>query len=198
MGLSEEYKRANGLTPEAIADTMLGFYARVEAQMASVEAALAKSGLHLRCQKGCSGCCRDGLTMSAAEAAVIHKLYPDIGHAQPHEPGACPFLDAHGACRIYEARPYICRTHGLPMRWFEEAGDIEVDETAEIACEFDDEDEVEVRDICELNAETVDVLKLSPEQCWNVGVAETQLALMNMCVYGEQAERVSMRSFFEN
>lgn len=197
MAITEEYKRANGMTPESIADTMIGFYARIEAQIASVESALLKSGLRLCCRKGCSGCCRDGLTMSEAEASVIRKLYPKIGLEVAHEPGACPFLDEAGACRIYEARPYICRTHGLPMRWFEDAEE-RLDTADETPSENDDIEDVEVRDICEINAEVIDVLELLPEQCWNVGIPETQLALMNMCTFGEDTKRITMRSFFEN
>lgn len=195
MILTEEYKKANGLTLEAIADTMLGFYAKVDAQIAAVEKSLADSGLHLKCCKGCSGCCRDALTMSEAEAAVIRKLYPNVGKLSPHASGTCPFLDENGACRIYEARPYICRTHGLPMRWFEDAEELS-DSTQDID-DMDETEDIEVRDICDLNAASIDVMTLAPEQCWNVGLPETQLAIMNMCVFGEDSKRISMRSFFE-
>jgi Fe-S-cluster containining protein len=38
----------------------------------------------------------------------------------------CPALDVDGCCRVYEARPFACRTMGIP---------IEVGETVEGACE---------------------------------------------------------------
>lgn len=31
------------------------------------------------------------------------------------DPTPCPLLDAHGRCLVYEWRPMICRTHGLPQ-----------------------------------------------------------------------------------
>lgn len=186
MSVTDEYRREHGLTPETIADTVLGFYARVGERISAIEASLKAKGIELRCQKGCCGCCRDGLSMSEAEASVIRQLYPDVGKLEAHAVGSCPFLDAMGSCRIYEARPYICRTHGLPLRWFEEVeGDV-------------DEDEVEVRDICELNASVVDVVDLLAEDCWTMGLPETQLALMNICAFGKDEVRIPMRSFFEN
>jgi hypothetical protein len=30
--------------------------------------------------------------------------------------GRCAFLDDDGACTVYDARPFLCRTHGLPLR----------------------------------------------------------------------------------
>jgi hypothetical protein len=29
----------------------------------------------------------------------------------------CPALDANGCCQIYESRPLICRSHGVPLRY---------------------------------------------------------------------------------
>jgi Fe-S-cluster containining protein len=38
---------------------------------------------------------------------------------EPRQPGACAFL-RNDSCTIYEARPLICRTQGLAMRFQEE------------------------------------------------------------------------------
>jgi len=35
--------------------------------------------------------------------------------------GACAALDANGRCSIYAARPLVCRSHGVPVR-YEETG----------------------------------------------------------------------------
>lgn len=40
-----------------------------------------------------------------------------INHETPDE--ACPFL-IEGLCSIYESRPLICRTHGLPLLYMGE------------------------------------------------------------------------------
>ncbi|HKK01835.1 MAG TPA: YkgJ family cysteine cluster protein [Desulfuromonadales bacterium] len=78
---------------------------------------------HLACRKGCSSCCRH-LSLSRVEAAALskslHGLSPEraahirerAGQAGPDDP--CPLLE-DGACLLYEARPLICRTHGLPV-----------------------------------------------------------------------------------
>jgi Fe-S-cluster containining protein len=34
--------------------------------------------------------------------------------AAPESQG-CAFLGSQGECRVYEARPYVCRTHGLAL-----------------------------------------------------------------------------------
>ena len=72
----------------------------------------------LQCKRGCFGCCTDDLTVFTIEAERIKQDYPQLlADEQPHAPGRCAFLDAQGACRIYDARPYVCRTQGLPLRW---------------------------------------------------------------------------------
>src|SRR5262245_46152814 len=72
----------------------------------------------LRCGRGCSACCVDELTVFEVEAERIRRAHTDLlVSGEPHAAGACAFLDAHGACRIYADRPYVCRTQGLPLRW---------------------------------------------------------------------------------
>ena len=187
--ISEDYKKTHGLTPETIADTMLNFYTKVDEACQKLLDKLERNNIRLNCKKGCCHCCQDNLTMTQAEAAVIRKLFPNIGNEKPHDPGACPFLDENGLCRIYIARPYICRTHGLPMRWIE--GTDNSDDTSE------EDDPIEQRDICELNDDCIDLIAISPDLCWNSEVAEMQLAIMNIYTYSAQV-RIPMRSFFDH
>ncbi|MCL2326382.1 MAG: YkgJ family cysteine cluster protein, partial [Proteobacteria bacterium] len=175
--VSESYKRERGLTADQIAGTMKGFYARVDAACAGILSALAASGHALRCRRGCCDCCLDGLSVTFCEASVIEADYGGVLDGEPHAPGACAFLDDGGSCRIYEARPYICRTHGLPLRWREEGQD------------------GECRDICEHNGEGIAVDALKPEQCWTVGVAELQLQCMEDIVFGSRGRR-PLRALF--
>ena len=80
----------------------------------------------------------DQITVFEVEAEVIRRHHADLlAEGEPHAEGACAFLDGEGACRIYEHRPYVCRTQGLPLRWLEEL----------------DGETVELRDICPLNDE---------------------------------------------
>lgn len=182
MNLSEEYKKSHGLTPETIADTVIQFYQKVDEASDRLLQNLRKNNINLNCKKGCCHCCQDNLTMTQAEAAVIHKLFPNIGTESPYPVGKCPFLNDDGLCRIYPARPYICRTHGLPMKWIEDTDDAETSP-------------LEQRDICELNDDCLDILQLPSDLCWNSETAETQLAIMNICTFNDQ-KRIPMRAFF--
>jgi uncharacterized protein len=77
----------------------------------------------ISCRPGCDSCCRhlsifaveaDALrhalaALSLAEAALLRR------RAASADPDAgCPLLH-EGLCRLYQARPIICRTHGLPL-----------------------------------------------------------------------------------
>jgi Fe-S-cluster containining protein len=115
----------------------------------------------LECRRSCFGCCVDGITVFEVEAERIRsKAAQLLASGAPHPPGRCAFLGAEGECRIYEVRPYVCRTQGLPLRW------------------LDHEAEAEYRDICELN-EAVPLTAIPPEDCWTLGEVEEQLARLN-------------------
>ena len=101
---------------------------------------------HLVCRAGCAGCCRHHLSVFAVEAegarAAIESLpiqIRDRVEEQAHEvikceaqgefvdgPLHCPLL-IDNRCSIYESRPLICRTQGLPLLMEAEDGEQEVD-----------------------------------------------------------------------
>lgn len=142
---------------------------------------VAEHRQRLRCGRGCSGCCSDGLTVLEVEAERIREDYRELlEHAEPHPPGACAFLDAEGACRIYASRPYVCRTQGLPLRWLEE------DEQGEI---------IEQRDICPLNAEGPALETLADDACWTLGPFEEKLVELQVST-GRPLTRVALRELF--
>jgi uncharacterized protein len=70
---------------------------------------------HLKCEAGCHKCCMD-FSIFPVEYFSIHKEINDkkfiINTIEGD--GECLFLIT-GLCSIYESRPLICRTHGLPM-----------------------------------------------------------------------------------
>ncbi|HEY0195830.1 MAG TPA: YkgJ family cysteine cluster protein [Kofleriaceae bacterium] len=76
----------------------------------------------MQCQSGCSDCCHVRLTITAVEAAAIRDhvagLAPDAraALARVAHPDRCAALDGTGRCRIYDARPLVCRSHGVPIR----------------------------------------------------------------------------------
>jgi Fe-S-cluster containining protein len=139
----------------------------------------------LVCRRGCCMCCVDELTVFEVEAANIRQSHANLLQtAEPHPPGACAFLDQDGACRIYEQRPYVCRTQGLPLRWLDEDANGEF---------------VEYRDICPLNDEgDVEAVEDLPEdECWSIGPIEERLAKLQLQFGNGKLTRVPLRSLFE-
>jgi Fe-S-cluster containining protein len=72
-------------------------------------------GEHLACRPGCCSCCVN-LTVFAVELYAIAGQLAEagIGEVAFDLRATCGWLDK-GLCRIYAARPIICRTHGLPV-----------------------------------------------------------------------------------
>lgn len=94
----------------------------------------------MQCQTGCSDCCHVRLTITSVEAAAIRDLVAGWSSERRRtlaptgptdEPGEisggsagglpqgidlCAALDGAGRCKIYEARPLVCRSHGVPIR----------------------------------------------------------------------------------
>lgn len=82
----------------------------------------ARHGADMQCSTGCSDCCHVRLTITRVEAAAIRALvetWPTERRRLLAETGPddhCAALDAGGRCKIYEARPIVCRSHGAPIR----------------------------------------------------------------------------------
>jgi Fe-S-cluster containining protein len=94
--------------------------ARVDALCDGIAAAL---GEKITCSAGCSSCCT-AITVFPVEAAAMREALDTLPpmqadeirrHVAEHaEDERCPLL-FHHRCLLYEARPIICRTHGLPI-----------------------------------------------------------------------------------
>ncbi len=137
----------------------------------------------LQCKRGCFECCTDDLSVFEVEAEVIRDRHAELlASSQPAPSGGCAFLDANGGCRIYESRPYVCRTQGLPLRWLEE------DEEGTI---------VEQRDICPLNLEGPGLASLSDADCFQLGIYEQRLVSLQMQRFS-CLNRVHLRSLFSS
>ncbi len=90
--------------------------------------AQARHGEAITCSAGCDDCCRRRFSVTGIEAAVIGEALARLpaeprqkvqARAADREGTACPALGEDGRCAVYEARPTICRTHGLPIRFME-------------------------------------------------------------------------------
>jgi Fe-S-cluster containining protein len=94
-------------------------HAKVDAFFARVE---ERHGDDMQCRTGCFDCCRVRLTITAAEATAIGTEVARWPAARRRALAAagpadrCAALDEDGRCRIYAARPIVCRSHGVPIR----------------------------------------------------------------------------------
>ena len=93
---------------------------RVDALCNAIAAALEEQ---ITCSEGCSSCCTS-ITVFPVEAAAMREALKNLPDRQGEEirrhiaehadDERCPLL-LHHRCILYESRPIICRTHGLPI-----------------------------------------------------------------------------------
>lgn len=81
------------------------------------------SGDEIACKPGCDGCCRHFSVFPVEAynlARAVASLDPGVAGmirdraGNLREGDGCPLLHG-GCCMLYEKRPIICRTHGLPI-----------------------------------------------------------------------------------
>lgn len=169
------------------------FYARVDARAKALGERHAK---RLNCKRGCSACCLDDITVFTLEADHIRARHAQLlEQGTARKRGACAFLDAEGACRIYNDRPYVCRTHGLPIAWVEERAVAEAG-AGEGEAGAEETEFVELRDICHLNEAGEPLEELDPDDCWRIGSHETELRHLQES-HAQELARVPLRSLFQ-
>ena len=132
------------------------------------------------CKAGCSQCCFVDLTVFKVEADHIETWFKQ--HPQKEilkeawktasVPGACTFLK-DDQCTIYEVRPLICRSQGLPLKFKM------------------DKDFV---DACPLNFETSN---LELEDCLDLDRVNHILSRIEMQYSGQPTDRVRLTQLFE-
>lgn len=136
---------------------------------------VSRQGVHMRCASGCSTCCMRGLTVAAVEAAHIRaRLAEDQAMRERVQtaagqggPMGCEFLDKQGACTIYDVRPVVCRSHGVPLT-------VKLDTDADAW-----------RQYCPLNFEGIDVESLPELDTMNLDTLNTLLSLINRQLVGD-------------
>jgi Fe-S-cluster containining protein len=121
---------------EEAAKALVVLRGRVDAHF---DRAMDRSPGQMRCGEGCHQCCHVRLSVFWVEAegviralARLAQTHPDLRariRSQADDPAhadRCAML-VDGRCAIYEERPLICRSHGLPIAVEDDAGSYDVD-----------------------------------------------------------------------
>ncbi len=121
---------------------------------------------NMKCGKGCDLCCLD-FSVFPVEFYHIRQQIANVTPAwsQPMSKSAaddkwCALLENH-ACSIYPFRPYICRTHGLPLIYLN-----------------DEADELELS-FCELNFTAVEDDYFDMDNVWEQDDLNSELFMIN-------------------
>lgn len=78
---------------------------------------------HTQCRKGCSSCCMDFSLLPVEFHYILEQIKnKHVTINRDTTKGQCIFLFDQ-SCTIYEHRPIICRSHGLPILFMDEEGE---------------------------------------------------------------------------
>jgi len=81
---------------------------------------------HMKCKNGCDLCCIDFRIFPIEYHFILNEIKNenhDLG--KPSKNDVCAFLKNH-SCTIYNQRPIMCRTHGLPLIYANDNGEAEL------------------------------------------------------------------------
>jgi uncharacterized protein len=115
---SVEKRRCDIISPGIQTPVLFRYYRQLIDQVDKWTGEMtARYRQHLACRKGCDLCCQRKFTVFAVEAYNIARACrqwtPDVQRRVREPRTSCAFL-IDGACSVYESRPMICRTFGLP------------------------------------------------------------------------------------
>ncbi len=118
-------------TKQELAGVLVQLRRRVGAHF---EAAVTRTPAAFACRAGCESCCHQRFGVFEVEAAPVRRALAELAARDPalrrrvreqaDDPAhadRCALL-VDGLCAVYEARPMICRTHGLPILVRDEDG----------------------------------------------------------------------------
>lgn len=127
---------------------------------------------HLSCKMGCDLCCMD-YSIFPVEFYSIKKALKEkaagLNVAEKADNSSCVFLKDH-KCSIYDERPIICRTHGLPLLYVNEESEWELS-------------------ACELNFTDFDMDDFSNENTFPQDKFNSELFLLNKKFISEFTEK---------
>lgn len=111
-------------TPAELRTALVQLRTRVDAHF---EAAVRRSPAAFACAEGCESCCHQRFSVFEIEASTLRNALAELEAADPalrqriRDQAAsqelrdrCALL-VNGRCAVYDARPMICRSHGLPI-----------------------------------------------------------------------------------
>jgi uncharacterized protein len=77
---------------------------------------------HLQCRKGCDSCCINFSVFPVEFFSILTAISSNPPQLNNENHEQCLFL-VNQTCQIYEHRPSICRSHGLPILNMDETGE---------------------------------------------------------------------------
>lgn len=97
---------------------------------------------HMKCKKGCDMCCMDYSIFPIEFYFILNELKTksvEFTNGKKSKENICVFL-RNQVCTVYEQRPFICRTHGLPLLYMSEDSQWELSACELNFTEFDFEE----------------------------------------------------------
>ena len=169
----------------------------LEALWTKIDSFVAKVGGRypgeLACRAGCSDCCVGGLSVTEVEASAIARLLATMSESEraalarradaPNDE-RCVALDDDGRCGIYAARPIVCRSHGVPIRFRDAFGEAEPSDVRRLP----------IVDVCHRNFETMALETIAPDCILDQTTLSTALASIDAMdrPAAERAERIEL------
>ncbi len=108
---------------EPTAQKLTDLWSKVDAFFARAH---ATHGASITCHAGCDACCHRRFSITGVEADALQRHLDTLNAAEREalrararsgDPSRCAALGDDGRCGVYAARPIICRTHGLALRF---------------------------------------------------------------------------------
>jgi Fe-S-cluster containining protein len=124
------------------------------------------------CKVGCDKCCMDYSIFPIEFYSILNDLKSAGIHLETidgQDENVCVFLKKH-ICAIYEQRPIICRTHGLPLLFMNDNSDWELS-------------------VCDLNFTEFDFGSFSLENTFPQDKYNSKLFLLNKKFISEFKEK---------
>jgi uncharacterized protein len=130
-----------------------------------------------QCGSGCHSCCQPNLSVSPLEANFLKESNQKERalaneQANPFGGTRCSFLNPEGLCLVYEQRPLLCRSHGLPLSFLN--------------------DKEKVIDVCSLNFADLELEHLPGTDFLNLDLINTLLNLLNKSSGHDPLQRIPL------